>query len=80
MKARIKKGEEVVVIAGDSRGARGKILEIDRAADRVLVEGVNLRKKHERKTQDTEGGIVEREQPIHASNVMAATRYDAKNG
>ncbi len=80
MKARIKKGDEVVVIAGESRGERGKILEINRTTDRVLVEGVNLRKKHERRTQDSEGGIVEREQSIHASNVMTATRYDAKRG
>lgn len=80
MKARIKKGDEVVVIAGDNRGARGKILNINRTTDRVLIEGVNLRKKHEKRTQDFEGGIVEREQPIHASNVMAAARYDSRHG
>tara|TARA_B100000282_G_scaffold270001_1_gene223745 strand:- start:96 stop:317 length:222 start_codon:yes stop_codon:yes gene_type:complete len=66
----IKKGDEVVVIAGDHKGSKGKILQVFRAQNRVIVEGVNLIKKHERKSQDNpEGSIVERESSIHYSNV-----------
>ena len=71
----IKKGEEVIVIAGDHKGKKGKILQVLRDKNRVIVEGVNLLKKHERKTQDNpQGSIVEREFPIHYSNVMLAER------
>ena len=62
MANKIKKGDEVVVIAGDHKGSKGKILEFLRDKNRVLVEGVNLVKKHEKKTQDNpQGAIVERE-------------------
>lgn len=68
------KGNEVVVIAGDHKGSKGKILEVLREKNRVLVEGVNLVKKHERKTQDNpQGSIVEREASIHLSNVKKAS-------
>ena len=80
MASRIKKGDEVVVITGESRGERGKVLRVFPARERVLVEGVNLRKKHERRTQDSEGGIVEREASLHLSNVMLGERYDRKRG
>ena len=70
MSKKIKKGDEVVVIAGDHKGSKGKILEVIRIKNRVLVEGVNLVKKHERKTQENpQGSIVEREASIHFSNV-----------
>jgi large subunit ribosomal protein L24 len=70
MSKKIKKGDEVVVIAGDHNGSKGKILEVIRTKNRVLVEGVNLVKKHERKTQENpQGSIVEREASIHFSNV-----------
>ena len=70
MGTRIKKGLEVEVIAGDNKGSKGKILQVLREKDRVIVEGVNLIKKHERKTQDNpQGSIVERESSIHLSNV-----------
>ena len=75
MSKNIKKGEEVVVIAGDHKGKKGKILQVLRDKNRVIVEGVNLLKKHERKSQDNpQGSIVEREFPIHYSNVMLAER------
>ena len=75
MAKNIKKGEEVVVIAGDHKGKKGKILQVLKDKNRVIVEGVNLLKKHERKTQDNpQGSIVEREFPIHYSNVMLAER------
>ena len=74
MANKLKKGNEVVVIAGDHKGSKGKILEVRREKNRVLVEGVNLVKKHERKTQDNpQGSIVEREASIHLSNVKKAS-------
>ena len=75
MAKNIKKGEDVIVIAGDHKGKKGKILQVLRDKNRVIVEGVNLLKKHERKSQDNpQGSIVEREFPIHYSNVMLAER------
>ena len=70
MSSRLRKGDEVVVIAGDDKGSKGKVLQVLREKDRILVEGVNMTKKHERKTQDNpQGAIVEREASIHYSNV-----------
>ena len=70
MATKLRKGDEVVVIAGDDKGSKGKILQVLREKNRVLVEGINMSKKHERKTQDNpQGAIVEREAPIHYSNV-----------
>jgi len=79
MAKRIKRGDEVVVISGDHKGRNGKVLEILSAKDRVIVEGVNLVKHHERKTQDNpEGAIVEREASLHYSNVMLSSRHVAR--
>ena len=75
MSKKIKKREEVIVIAGDHKGKKGKVLQVLREKNRVIVEGINLLKKHEKKTQDNpQGSIVEREFPIHYSNVMLAER------
>ncbi|HEY1695019.1 MAG TPA: 50S ribosomal protein L24 [Polyangiaceae bacterium] len=71
MAARIRKGDTVVVISGADKGKTGKIMRILREDDRVVVEGVNLVKRHMRPTpRNPSGGILEREQPIHASKVM----------
>ena len=79
MKKMIKAGDEVVVIAGNARGSRGKVMQVSPKEGRILVEGINKRKHHEKKTQDNpEGAIVERENPIHISNVMLASRYAEK--
>lgn len=73
MATKLKKGDEVVVITGDDKGSKGKILEVEREKNRILVEGINMSKKHERKTQDNpQGSIVEREVSIHYSNVKKA--------
>ncbi len=81
MKRIIKAGDEVVVIAGNSRGNRGKVIQVQPRENRIIVEGINKRKHHEKKTQDSpEGAIVERENPIHLSNVMLSSRYDEKAG
>ena len=74
----IKREQEVVVISGAHKGKRGKVLEV-RTPEKVLIEGVNLITKYERKSQDNpEGGSVEKEAPIHYSNVILAEKYDAK--
>jgi len=66
---RIKKEDRVLVIAGAGKGKEGRVLAVFRDKDRVLVEGVNMIKRHTRPTQDQQGGIVEKEAPIHVSNV-----------
>ncbi|HWP95080.1 MAG TPA: 50S ribosomal protein L24 [Gammaproteobacteria bacterium] len=68
---KIRKDDEVVVIAGKDKGRRGKVLRV-LADDRVVVEGVNVVKKHQRPdpNRGTQGGIVEKEMPLHVSNVM----------
>ncbi len=67
---RIKKGDEVIVIAGRSKGRRGHVLRVD--GERLLVENVNMVKKHQKPNpaMNRGGGIVEKEAPIHTSNVM----------
>jgi large subunit ribosomal protein L24 len=80
-KSRIKKDETVVVISGAEKGRRGKVLRVDREKQLVVVEGINVRKKTRRRSQEhPEGGIMDLECPIHISNVMAADRYDARRG
>ena len=71
MAAHIRKNDTVEVIAGDHRGARGKILRIDFSRGVVVVEGVNLVYRHVRPTQrNPQGGRVQKEAPIHISNVL----------
>ncbi len=66
----VKKGDQVQVISGNQKGAAGKILEVIPQKAQVLIEGVRLIKKHTRKSQDRpQGAIIEREGPIHISNV-----------
>ena len=77
--AHVKKGDQVVVIAGTERGKRGKVLQVLPAKQRVIVEGIKFIKKHTRKNQQyPQGAIVEREGTIHLSNVMLAERFDAR--
>lgn len=78
-KSHVKKGDEVVVLAGTERGKRGKIIEVLREKQRVIVEGVKMIKKHTRKNQaNPQGAIIEREGTIHISNVMRAEVFDAR--
>ena len=65
-----KVGDEVVVIAGSNKGKTGKIVKTLRSENKVVVEGVNIVKKHVRETANSTGGIIEMEAPINASNVM----------
>ncbi|MEO2065991.1 LSU ribosomal protein L24P [Thermovibrio guaymasensis] len=77
-KFKIKAGDKVVVIAGKDKGKVGKVLKVLPEEERVIVEGVRIVKKHLRPSQKyPEGGIIEREAPIHISNVMLV---DPKTG
>lgn len=70
-KLKIKKGDTVKVIAGDDRGKTGRVLEVYPKTMKILVEGVNIHKKHTRPNQQyPNGGIISKEFPIHYSNVM----------
>jgi large subunit ribosomal protein L24 len=75
--ARIKAGDRVMVIAGKDKGRVGKVLRVYPDSERVLIERVNMVKKHQRRTQAAQAGIVTKEAPIHISNVML---YDDKKG
>jgi large subunit ribosomal protein L24 len=68
--AKIKTGDQVIVIAGKDRGRTGKVLRVLHKENRVVVERINMVKKHQRQTQTTQAGIVSKEAPIHLSNVM----------
>ncbi len=65
----VRRDDQVVVIAGEDRGKTGRVLKVFPGNGRIIVEGVNLVKRHTRPTQNRQGGIVEKEAPIHASNV-----------
>jgi len=72
-KFHVKKGDEVVVLAGAEKGKRGKIIAVSPKKNRAIVEGVKMIKRHTRKSQDhPQGAIVEREGTIHLSNLMKA--------
>jgi large subunit ribosomal protein L24 len=75
----VKKGDEVVVLAGTERGKRGRVLSVLTGKQRVIVEGLKMIKKHVRKNQQNpQGAIIQREGSIHVSNVMRAEDYDAR--
>ncbi len=77
-KLHIKKGDTVIVLSGDNAGNKGRILQVNRKTERAIVEGVNLIKKHTKpNTEHPQGGIVEKEAPVHISNLMLV---DPKTG
>jgi large subunit ribosomal protein L24 len=70
-KLHIKKGDTVVVITGESKGQKGRVLEVDRDKNRALVEGVNMVSKHTKpNAKSPQGGILKKEAPVHISNLM----------
>lgn len=74
IKIRIKKGDTVRVIAGSNKGAEGSVLSISRETNKAVVEGVNVVKKHNKpNAQNPQGGITEKEAPIHLSNLSLIT-------
>ncbi len=78
MAARIRKGDNVVVIAGREKGRSGEVIEMRREEERVLVRGINMVKRHQRQSTTQEGGIISKEAPIHLSNVALADPKDGK--
>ena len=78
MAARIKKGDNVVIIAGRDKGRSGEVIEMRREDERVLVRGINMVKRHQRQSTTQEGGIISKEAPIHLSNVALADPKDGK--
>jgi large subunit ribosomal protein L24 len=75
----VKTGDEVVVISGAEKGKRGKVLRIQAKNERVIVEGLQMIKRHMRKTQtNPKGEIIEREGTMHISNLMKAEVFDAR--
>ena len=85
MPARIKANDDVIVIGGKDRGKRGKVLRVDPKAQRVYIEGLNMVKRHQRPQQvagaqraEQVGGVIEKEGPIHVSNVMLLDPKDGK--
>jgi large subunit ribosomal protein L24 len=76
---KIKKGDSVIVITGKDKGATGTVIRALPKEDKVIVEGVNMRKKHQRAKRDAQKGqIVEKPMPIHVSNVMRADKKTTK--
>lgn len=81
---KVRSGDEVQVIAGKDRGKRGRVLRVEPKHERVYVEGMNIVKRHMRAQQvadgrgQTAGGVIEREGPIHASNVMLVDPRDKR--
>lgn len=74
----VRRGDTVVVISGKDKGKKGKVLEVITKTNRVLVEGVNMMTKHQKPSpKNPQGGIMHKEAPVHASNVMI---YDEKAG
>ncbi len=77
-KFHIKKGDTVVVISGEDKGQKGKVLEVFKQKERAIVEGINMVKKHTKPNSAyPQGGIIEQEAPIHISNLLVA---DPKSG
>lgn len=71
IKLKIKKGDNVVVIAGEHKGQKGLVKSVDRVKMRAIVDGVNMIKRHTKPSaKHTEGGIIEKEAPVHISNLM----------
>ncbi len=74
IKTHVNRDDVVEVISGAHKGRSGRVLQVLRSKNQVIVEGVRMIKKHEKKSQDRpEGGIIEREGPIHISNVKLAS-------
>ena len=74
-KLKLKKGDEVIIIAGKDKGKRGKITKINKIINKAIVAGINKSKKHQKPDNNQAGGIVEKEMPIHISNLSF---YDSK--
>ena len=77
MTAKIRKGDKVIVTSGRDKGKRGEVMRVEPSESRVVVSGVNVAKRHTKQTQRTQGGIVNKELPIHLSKIA---HIDPKSG
>lgn len=77
MAAKIRKDDEVIVLTGRDKGKKGKVLSVNPAEGRAVVQGINLVKRHTKPTQTSQGGIIEKEAPIQLSNLSL---LDPKDG
>ena len=79
VKLKLKKGDRVIVTTGRDKGKSGEILAVFPQENRALVQGVNMVKRHQRQTQQNEGGIINREGKIHLSNLAIIDPKDGQN-
>lgn len=78
MAAKIKKGDTVAIMAGKDRGKTGTVQQVLTKKNRLIVEGINMVKKHQKASANREGGIIDKEASIHSSNVMVVDPSDQK--
>ena len=78
MAAKIRKGDKVVVITGRDKGRSGEVIEVRPAANRALVRGIHMVKRHQKQSASQEGGIVSKESTVHLSNLAIADPKDGK--
>ena len=78
MAAKIRKGDNVIVLSGRDRGRRGEVIQVMPAEGRALVRGIHMVKRHQRQTASQDGGIISKEAPIHLSNLALADPKDGK--
>jgi large subunit ribosomal protein L24 len=76
--AKIKKGDQVIVLAGRDKGKKGEVFQVMPREGRALVRGVNVVRRHQRQTAQQEGGIIAKEVPIHVSNLALEDPKDGK--
>ena len=69
MAAKIRKGDKVIVLSGRDKGRTGEVFEVRPAEGRALVRGVNMVQRHQKQSQNQEGGIISKESPVHLSNI-----------
>ena len=78
MAAKIKKGDKVVVLTGRDKGRSGEVVQVMPKDAKALVRGVNMVKRHQRQSMNQEGGIIQKEAPVHLSNLALADPKDGK--
>ena len=78
MAAKIRKGDRVVLLTGRDKGRVGEVISVNPSAQRALVRGINVVKRHQRQSARQEGGIISKELPVHLSNLAIADPKDGK--
>ena len=78
MAAKIRKGDNVIVLSGRDRGRRGEVIQVNVAEGRALVRGIHMVKRHQRQTAAQDGGIISKEASVHLSNLALADPKDGK--